>query len=236
MPGLANWKPYQQTVQQNTQDGKFVNASFSLVAAGPPQFKHLGMTGATSMPVMPIGMVQNLAVSHNRVFNRVWEVGSERSYFVPGRAVGQATMGRVLYDGWSLLRVLYAYYGRKSLQKGIDVPPLFPSSTPVDGQLNTAHDVMIPPGHADFFCNLASDLFTMPIGLYFTLYNNNEKPYGAFYLEQCYIPNHSLAMDAQGVIIQESVAVQFENMHAVNVGAVGMGPGLAPGAPTSETI
>jgi hypothetical protein len=220
MAGLGNWSPYQQTVQQNTQDGKFVNASFSLVAAGPPKYKQLAAMGADKMPVVPIGMVQNLAVSHNRVFNRVWEVGSERSYFVPGRAVGQATMGRVLYDGWSLLRVLYGYYKKTATHKGYSVDSLLGEKFDLqDTQTNTTHDMMIPPGYNDFFINLASDLFTQPIGLYFTLYNNNEKPYGAFYLEQCYIPNHSLAMDAQGVIIQESVAVQFENMQAVDVGA-----------------
>ena len=211
-----DWQPYNNNVQQNMQDGKFINASFALMAAGPPTFDALGAkpeANLESLPVVPIGLVQNLAVSHNRVFSRVFEVGSERSMFIPGRTVGQATLGRVLYDNWSLLRVLYAWYAN---QGGIDK---FPDLISTDGNYqlqdahtNTDHNLRIPPGHGDFFINLASDLFTLPLGLYFELRNSNEEPYGGFYMEKCHIPNHTLAMDSQGVIVQESVAVQFENM------------------------
>ena len=93
-----DWQPYNNNVQQNMQDGKFINASFALMAAGPPTFDALGAkpeANLESLPVVPIGLVQNLAVSHNRVFSRVFEVGSERSMFIPGRTVGQATLGRV---------------------------------------------------------------------------------------------------------------------------------------------
>jgi hypothetical protein len=47
-------------------------------------------------------------------------------------------------------------------------------------------------------------------GLLIMVKDSNLATYGAFYLESCYIPNHTFATDAQGVIVQESVSVQFE--------------------------
>jgi len=221
MAGTMNtWNPYREHVQGNLQDGKFLNATTALVAAGPPRLSYMGVTptqavSGTSVQQLaqPIGLVQNIAISHNRAFSRIFEIGSERSYFIPGRTVGQATMGRVLYNGWSLLRVLYSHYLDTS--GSVTVPQIFPFAGTSPGYNH--HDVKIPAGYNNFFINLASDLFTQPLGLLFIIKDSNEDGYGAFYLEQCYIPNHTLATDSQGTLFQESVAVQFEHAWPVKV-------------------
>jgi hypothetical protein len=218
---LNSWNPYESNVQANLKDGEFLSAAFALVAAGPPRLSHMGLTGdvganATTLQqiAQPIGLVQNISVAHNRVFNRVWEVGSERSYFIAGRTVGQASMGRVLFHGWSLLRVLYGWYLDAS--PPYEVSQILPFA--MGGQVGiNQHNVKIPAGYENFFINLASDLFSQPLGLMFILKDSNEVGYGAFYLEQCYIPNHSLATDAQGLIVQESVAIQFERLTPINI-------------------
>jgi hypothetical protein len=208
---------------------QFLNASFTLLAAGPPRLANIGSltfasdalaSGAGDDIVFPIGIVQNFNLSHNRQFNRIWEVGSERSFFIAGRTVGQVGLSRIMYHGPSLLRVLYAYY------QDLQPPTLVPS---VIGAFNVGaltvanpHDVKIAPGYENLYLNLASDLFNQPIGLMAYFRDSNEDTVGSIYLESCYVPNHTLATDAQGTILQESAAIQFERAVPVAVSALAL--------------
>jgi hypothetical protein len=213
MAKLSEWRPYEKYVQGGMVDGQFLSAAFTLIAAGPPRLANLGSAGAAGAGLssgtgdfaMPIGIVQNINLSHNRAFARFWELGSERSYFVSGRTMGQLGLSRVMYYGPSLLRVLYAYYGD-------EMPPA--TVTPIlqgfSGVVANPHDVKIPAGYENLFLNLASDLFSQPIGLLLYFRDSNEQPIGAVYLEACYLPSHTIATDAGGTVIQENVAVQFE--------------------------
>lgn len=221
MASYANWKPYENYVQSGGEgpgmvDGKFVSGAFMGIFAGPSRLSSIGGVvslstavdnpAAASQIVYPVGITQNINLSNNRQFSRIFELGSERSYFISGRTIGQLGLSRILYHGPSILRVLYAYY--QDLIPATIVPAMFPNVGAAT--MPNPHDVVIPPGYENFYINLASDLFSQPIGLLIMLKDSNLSTYGAFYLESCYIPNHTFATDAQGVVIQESVAVQFE--------------------------
>jgi len=226
---LSQWQPYNRYIQSGLVDGQFLNASFTLLAAGPPRLANVGALtfagdglsgGVADEIVFPIGIVQNFNLSHNRQFNRIWEVGSERSFFISGRTVGQLGLSRVLYHGPSLLRVLYAYY------QDLFPPTLVPS---VIGPNNigaltvaNAHNVKVPPGFENMYLNLASDLFNQPIGIMAYFRDSNEDTVGAVYMESSYIPNHTIATDAQGTIIQENVGVQFERAVPIAVSALAL--------------
>lgn len=216
----ASWNPYKATLQESgisgLVDGRTVSGAQIGLFAGPPRLASIGgaltlgaaITNpeAASQIVYPIGITQNFNISHNRQFARIFELGSERSFFISGRTVGQVGLSRVLYHGPSLLRVLYAYY--EDTLPDVVVPSVFPNVGA--SAMANPHDVQIPPGYENLYINLASDLFSQPIGILVVVKDNNIDTYGAFYLENCYLPNHSFATDAQGVIVQESVAVQFE--------------------------
>lgn len=207
-------------------DGQYVNAGFLMIAAGPPRIANIG--GATffgqalsgsgenaNQIVLPIGVLQNFNVTHTRQFSRIFELGSERSYFISGRTVGQLSLGRVYYHGASLLRILYAYYN-DSLAPTV-VAPMWPNVGSTPQNMTNAHDVVIPPGYENIFYNLASDLFAQPIGLLMYIRDINLDALGAGYFEASYIPNHAMATDAQGVLLQENVSVQFERMVPVSI-------------------
>jgi hypothetical protein len=228
MARFSQWKPYGRFVQSGLVDGEFLNASFTLLASGPPRLASVG-TGAFTSPavrgkldeiVFPIGIVQNFSLAHNRQFNRIWEIGSERSFFISGRTVGQVGLSRVLYHGPSLLRVMYAYY------QDLIPPTVIPSVIGENnlGALTVAnmHDVKIPPGYKNLFFNLASDLFNQPVGMMAYFRDSNENTVGSVYLESCYIPNHAISTDSQGTIMQENIALQFERAVPVAVEALGL--------------
>jgi hypothetical protein len=222
---MSTWQPYSRFVQADLYDGKFLNASFTLLAAGPPRLAQVGGATYTSVGtfggsnleggaqddfVYPIGVVQNFSLSHNRQFSRIFEIGSERSFFISGHTMGQLGLGRIMYHGPSLLKVMYAYYEDK-------VPPtVYPLMGRGLATFNP-HDTKIPPGYQNLFLNLASDLFSQPMGLLVYFKDSNEWTVGAVYLEACFIPSHQITADAQGTIIQESVGVQFERLMPVAV-------------------
>lgn len=226
---FSEWAPYTNFVQSGMVDGAYVNAGFTLLAAGPPRIANIGGaanlasavsgsgTGADQI-VHPIGIVQNFNLSHTRQFSRIFEIGSERSYFIGGRTVGQLGLSRIYYHGASLLRVLYAYY------QDLIPPTLVPSMWPNAGSqtMSNPHDVVIPPGYENIYLNLASDLFAQPIGIMMYIRDVNQDTLGAMYFEACYLPNHSWQTDSQGVLVQESVAVQFERGVPVGVSALSL--------------
>jgi len=198
-----------------------------MIAAGPPRIANIGGAAAFAQAVsgsgqsanqivLPVGIIQNFNMSHNRQFSRIFEIGSERSYFISGRTVGQLGLGRVYYHGSSLLRILYAYY--QDLVPATFVPAMFPNAGAAS--MSNPHDVVIPPGYENIYLNLASDLFTQPIGILFYIRDINQDSLGAIYFEACYLPQHSLATDSQGVLIQENVSVQFERAVPVAISAL----------------
>jgi len=224
---FSDWAPYSSYVQAGLVDGAYANAGYTMLAAGPPRLANIGgaaaIAGAVSnggqaanQIVFPIGIVQNFNLSHTRNFSRIFEIGSERSYFIAGRTVGQIGLGRLYYHGASLLRILYAYY--QDLIPPTLVPAMFPNTGAAS--MSNPHDVVIPPGYENIYLNLASDLFAQPVGMLMYIRDINLHTLGAVYFEACYLPNHSWATDAQGVLIQESVAVQFERAVPVAVASL----------------
>jgi hypothetical protein len=224
---FSDWSPYSNYVQAGLVDGAYANAGFTMLAAGPPRIANIGGAAAFAQAisgtgqaanqiVLPIGIVQNFQLSHTRQFNRIFEIGSERSYFITGRTVGQLGLGRIYYHGASLLRLLYAYY--QDLLPPTVVPAMFLNAGAAS--VSNPHNVVIPPGYENIYLNLASDLFTQPIGILMYIRDINQDALGAVYFEACYLPNHTWATDAQGVLIQESVAVQFERAVPVAISAL----------------
>lgn len=241
---FSDWSPYTNFVQAGMVDGAYVNAGHTLLAAGPPRIANIGGAAAFAQAVSgsgqaanqivyPLGLVQNFNVSHNRQFSRIFEIGSERSYFISGRTVGQLGLARIYYQGASLLRILYAYY--QDLIPPTFVPAMFPNAGAA--AMSNPHDVIIPPGYENIYINLASDLFAQPIGLLFYIRDVNQDSLGAIYFESCYVPQHAMQTDSQGVLIQENVGLQFERGVPVAISALTLiSNSNAGGANLNETF
>jgi hypothetical protein len=227
MATLAEWSPYQRYVQGGLVDGQFLSAAFTLIAAGPPRLANVGGAAGVAATLgtptqqnfaMPIGVVQNISLGHNRNFSRFWELGSERSYFISGRTVGQVSLSRIMYHGPSLLRMLYAYY--QDLLPPTIVPFVFNNVGP--STVANPHNVKIPPGYENIFLNLASDLFSQPVGMLMYFRDSNEDTVGAIYIESAYVPSHQIATDAGGTVIQEQASLQFERAVPVAVASLAL--------------
>lgn len=238
MANALDFKPYERNVQQGMVDGQYASGAFTMIAAGPPRLSNIaGVTeadigvalGASSAITQPIGLIQNMSLSHNRAFNRIFELGSERSYHISGRTQGQISLSRVYYHGPSLLRILYAH--KSDVNAPVTVIPFTAAgaASAVMGKDPNPHNVKIRPGFNNLYLNLASDLFSQPIGLLIKTVDSNEQTIGAVYAEACYVPNHTFSVDSQGLMVQEQASIQFERIVPVKVNALNLIQGAAEG-------
>lgn len=250
---FLNWSWASQHVQVELANGEYVSAESTLILGGPSKLQMAGGSDALSSAtaLYPIGLLQMLQIAQNRQVARLFEVGSKRAYFIPGRLFANFQVNRILFFGPSLLRLLYAaapqviggvqvggpfkFAAEGGVQpSGIQpqTPPeyaaLFPKSIqmrPGYGEGNTAGD------NRDFWISLASELFNVPFGFCMMLKDARNRAYGAFYLEDCMVEAHSMGVDANNVVIAEGCNGQFDLLKPIQV--QDLMPTGAPGAPVT---
>ena len=211
---LQNWDFKNYHVQEDLASNEFISAETTLLAAGPPSITHIHEAGvdtglgaelADGDIAFPIGVTENVSLSQSKQLQRIFEIGSSRSYFIPGRVVGSLNVGRILYSGPTLLRSLYAYYHDP------DAPTEIVQKISTPG-LSTMPNVIQSPGAGDFWMNLASDLFNQPTGLLLYYKNALGEAVAQTYFEMAYIQGHQLTISSGSVLIMEGVSLQFDRM------------------------
>jgi hypothetical protein len=154
---------------------------------------------------------------------RLWEIGSERSYFVRGRTQGQIGLGRIMYHGPNLLRTLYAYLGSNAAD-GHQFDALYLNSAKsllnTKGTAGTKERFVLPPGYENIWMDLASDVFSQPIGLLLYMRDSNEDTVGAFYFEYCNVSNYGFSTDAGGTILSEQSSILYERIVPIKLNVV----------------
>jgi hypothetical protein len=129
---FSDWKFFNKNVQQGMAEGRYVNAAFTLIAAGPARLaaaSGIGSQGTTELSaqdvsfIFPIGVVQNFNLGQQSSVMRLFEIGSERSYMIRGRTVGTIGLGRIMYHG----PLCSVYYMR---QRMVKCPVVRTSSVP----------------------------------------------------------------------------------------------------------
>jgi hypothetical protein len=204
-----NWDFHNIHVQQRVAGGEFINAESTLIASGPPSLSGAAGKAASTTDVYPIGLLETFGIQQSRQLQRIFEIGSSRSYFVPGRTIGNITVGRTFYYGPSLLKSLYAYY-KGEMAGGGEVDTLIPGSEENAALFRT-------PGHGDFLIDLASDLFAQPTGMAVYFKNTKEDTYGGFYLEHVYCQGHQLTVSSGSVLIMEGASLQYDLLVPLDV-------------------
>jgi hypothetical protein len=206
---FSGWDFSNYHVQSEMTGGQFINAESTLIAAGPKSLSNDPGQGAADpgTSVYPIGLLETFGLQQSRQLQRIFEIGSSRSYFIPGRTIGSVNIGRTFYHGPNLLKVLYAGYNGNA--GGTNVTKLLDPGTGL--QLHRA------PGSQDFLIDLASDLFAQPFGMAVYFKDANHDTYGAFYLESCYVQGHQMTVSSGSVLIMEGASLQYDILVPINV-------------------
>lgn len=250
---ISNWDWANKHVQPREQisESRFINGATVLISAGPPRLSGTAaddkreqqstMLNSANI-VFPIGVCLDANISQQRALQRLYEIGSDRSYFIQGRSAGGISLNRVLFNGANILRVLYAYYPQKYITdlSGVsenpvatydgetsanpDIEALTDISNAVDAKslIYTGETKLPPinmnPGHNNYYINLASDLFTHPLGLMFTFQDNNKHTMASFYCEMCFVAQHGMQINANaGSMVAETVQMQFDRIAPIRI-------------------
>jgi hypothetical protein len=237
---VANWDFNQFHVQAELVGGDFISAESTLIAAGPPE---LAMTGVSTFSdeeernfdgdgeaVYPIGVLESFGITQARQTQKLFEIGSSRAYFVPGKTVGSIAVARAMYNGPSLMKILYAYYRQNkagypnfnhedvdaTIHKSTDIPS--PNRALLTGVYQRdLVAIKTNPGYGNLFLNIASELFNQPTGIMMYMRNSMDIDFGAVYAEQVYITGHQMSINAGVNVIMESVSMEFERIVPVEV-------------------
>jgi hypothetical protein len=234
---FLNWNWASQHVQVELANGEYVSAESTLILGGPSK---LSMAeGATAL--YPIGLLQMLQIAQNRQVARLFEVGSKRAYFIPGRLFANFQVNRILFYGPSLMRLLYAAspFGNPfkfTEEGGVKAVYEPPQSPPEYAKLFPAAPLKLYPGYGDggqednrdFWVSLASEIFNIPFGFCMILKDARNRAYGAFYLEDCMVEAHSMGVDANNVVIAEGCNGQFDLLKPIQVQDMVKSIGPAP--------
>ncbi len=225
---VSSWSFREKFVQSNIDPGgSFVRGASVLVAAGPPslaqasaEFNNNLGTSYTSvnldrlLDAYPIGLLDNVGIGQNKGLQQIFEIGSDRRYFIPGRTINQVSLSRVMFDGPSLMKALFHHY--------IDADVVYndPNQEISTGRASgDLTDIKNQPGFDHTFINLGSELFNRPIGLLMLMHNNNDEPISAIYLEYCFIRAHQFNISASSTLIAESAQADFDRLVPINMNA-----------------
>ena len=217
---IANWGDNfgPNSVQSLGAGTNFLSSESVLVCAAPSEF-----VDATANPVsnfIPIGLVENAAVQQSKQLQQLFEIGSRKPFFVPGRVNISSNLSRVLFNGPSLLKALYKFNNAGSMANyaqgeealGYDGAAAAGGITTTDGNSTYA---------GDFYINLASEFFNAPIGLAFLMRDMEQEAYAGFHLGGCFIQGHQFSMAAQQTVLLENVSLRATTVTPISATMIG---------------
>jgi hypothetical protein len=172
----------------------------TLLFAGPARFT--GLSGDASL-LTPIGLADQIGIQANPSLARLFEVGSNRSFFTRGKTAYAMSLGRMLCDTKSLMAALTANSYR---------PTTIPTS-PAGAQ----------SPNPDIQMNIDSEIFGVPFGLFLLMKTKGGGTVGegkiltAMYLEYCMLASHSFSLASASPVIVEQVGIEFDRMLPVSL-------------------
>ena len=194
--------------EQEVSIHDIVESGTVLIAAGPADISsatkgELGQALA-GFRIVPIGLVENATIAMNKPLSRIFEIGSKLSYIIPGRTVGEIALARVLFDGPSLLKVIYQGEVGEDIYNGsLDQKQVtFQSGNKVQKTVNNI-------GSGQIAMNLASSFFEQPIGLCFYFRDQENSEVGQIYFEGCRVSTYNMGISANMNVLTESIRMEF---------------------------
>lgn len=202
----ANWDWKSTYVEGLKEDGLERFSQYSatpdttLLYASSARFTSVDPTSLT-----PIGLVDNISMSTNPTLARLFEIGSNRSFFTRGKTMQSVQLTHMLADQANVLEALSRNAYRPSMNTSGMAAPGAESPSP------------------DIKMNLDSEYFNVPFGLLLVFKTRGSgdggmgKQLTALYLEYCMFSNYQFSVNSQAPVIQETVAIEFDRIVPVSL-------------------
>ena len=172
--------------------------------AGPARFT--GLSGGVG-DLVPIGLTDNIQMSADAGLARLFEIGSNRSFFTRGKTQHAISLSKFLADQGNVLYALSQQAYRPAMNNG-------GMGAPGAESPNSAIQM-----------NLDSESFAVPFGLLMVFKTRGGGSDGmgqalaGLYLEYCMFQNYSFAVASAQPVIAENVSIQFDRPVPVSFNA-----------------
>tara|TARA_Y100001963_G_scaffold36301_2_gene50566 strand:+ start:3405 stop:4067 length:663 start_codon:yes stop_codon:yes gene_type:complete len=212
---LTDWKWKEKHVQPDdfgaNGNENFITSESIVICAGPNTLP-TDLTGT----LIPIGLLEQAVVAQNRQTQELFEIGSRKSYFIPGRSYVQMTLARVMFNGPSLLKAVMAHGDPRGMAENIAGDPAspWPADPGDDTDLFTSGEW--DEEYANYVINLASDFFNRPVGLGVLIHDSEDDKYGGFYLQNCYVQSHQFSVAGQQTVVMENCQIRASDMKPIS--------------------
>lgn len=173
----------------------------TLLLAGPARFSAIS---SPSVSLTPIGLVDGISIQQNPSLSRLFEIGSNRSFFTRGKTISSISFSKMLADQANILAACTA----NSYQPNTDS-----QGTKAPGNQTNPQIQM----------NLDSEVFGVPFGLLLVFKTRGGDTTGtgkvltALYLENCMFANYSFSVSSGQPVIMDSVAMEYDRSVPVSL-------------------
>lgn len=170
--------------------------------AGPARFT--GLSGSVTS-LVPIGLVDGIGYQSSPSLARLFEIGSNRSFFTRGKTISSISFSKMLADQGNILKALSNQAYRPLVNDGGSSAPSAEFPNP------------------DIAMNIDSEYFNVPFGLMLLFKtrgggaSGTGKILSAIYLEYCMFANYSFNISASAPVVMEGIAIEFDRTVPVSL-------------------
>jgi hypothetical protein len=173
----------------------------TILFAGPARFTGL----ASNQDLTPMGLVDGIGYQATPQLQRLFEIGSNRSFFTRGKTISSITFSQMFTDQQSLMAALMSHAYKMDGNINIDGPKA-PSA-------DTSPNVAM---------NIDSEYFNLPFGLFLLFKTRggnggDGKILTALYLEYCMMSNFNFNVANQSPVIMQNIAIEFDRTVPVSL-------------------
>lgn len=183
-----------------------ISSARCLIYAKPSSFGTQDNTA--NVKFYRIGLVQDYSFAENRYLSRIFEIGSDRPYVVPGRTEGSLSLSRVMLFGADLVNALY-YSAQNG---GVTNEELHSTNTEAINGAEGSEKIIRSINDID-----------KPIDILITFFKNTGKAdadsvtrYSRVF-QECMISARSESVTANQVIVGENVSIMYAKMGPVKL-------------------
>jgi len=196
---LESWRFQDHHVERTLDNAAYTSAhpDDTLVLAGPARLDTVDVSNTANNSIqslLAIGMLMRVDFNTGRQLSPTMAIGSGRSFFLSSKSQGSGSIQRLFVNGRNIMRVLYHNARTKNL--------------PVE-QLD---DPAAKNSAANFYINLDSELYLIPLGLGTVFRTKAHDFVGGFYAELLMINSYSIGYQAGGSSVAESVRFVFDRL------------------------
>lgn len=217
----GDWDFIEKHVQPDsgvTEGRNFVSSESVIICAAP-----FGDNETVIAEWIPIGLTENITFQQNKQIQQLYEIGSKKTFIIPGRTYKRAAISRIMFNGPSILKAISIFNMSKTdgtigteVGAGKDYRGGLSGVAANDEPAISVNENSTFPlsfeNDPNLFIDLASQFFNRPVNMGIVLKDSEDEYFGAFLMKKCYVQSHQMTITGQQTIIMENINLIIDDI------------------------